>query len=545
MGKVKLFPTPEYTSKQPRDSVVPRVHGWRPVKEFIEKDMGVNTEREQVYFDKWDEGALRTIIQQQKKVTRTSKQLGLKRLYQVLIICDDFADQPELHRRTGDGALDTLFIRGRHMQISTWVSSQKLRLIRAAVRVNMQFICIWRLRNQLELEAVLEELSALLPKQELLQMYQEAMREPYSFWFIHYLKDKANMFYKRWEERFVLDGAAEPAEAAEPQQPVNGRLPVGGGQQAAGGGPIIESECSNIRCCSSSSQPNVHDPRLATLPTGWGQQGVSGESTASGLSRTPFRFRRNKPAMTTIYVDSRNRVSGSDSNFTFELPETLHMQTSAKMAVYKVRIADAFLSTDRGTHLYWIDVALGTLNTAELPVGAYTGARLAAWISSNFAAATYVEATNAIEVAYDSNRRILSDAELRDLFPNGPGYPQGASATRPQSNHLLGGSYLDGALQIFPWVSMNAYNEVYLRCRELGNAAHILGPLGTDIICKVIVDRGVGHVMKDQTDDGHFVELRGPITLRSLNFRLTDVNGNEVNTRGTSVSFAIFLDPEK
>ena len=52
--------------------------------------------------------------------------------------------------------------------------------------------------------------------------------------------------------------------------------------------------------------------------------------------------------MSTIYVDSRRRVSGSDSNFTFELPETLHMQSSAKMAVYKVRIADAFLSTDNG-----------------------------------------------------------------------------------------------------------------------------------------------------------------------------------------------------
>ena len=56
---------------------------------------------------------------------------------------------------------------------------------------------------------------------------------------------------------------------------------------------------------------------------------------------------------------------------------------------------------------------------------------------------------------------------------------------------------------------MNPYNEVYLRCRELGNAAHVLGPLGTDIICKVIIDKGVGHVMKDQTDDGHLVELRG------------------------------------
>ena len=202
------------------------------MKEFIEKEMGVNTEREQVYFDKWDESALRTIIEQQKKITRTSKQLGLKKLYQVLVVIDDFADQPELHRRTGDGALDTLFIRGRHMQISTWVSSQKLRLISAAVRVNMQFICIWRLRNQLELEAVLEELTALLPKQELLAMYQEATREPYSFWFIYYLMDKANMFYKRWEERFVVDGAAEPAEPAEPVK--NGRLPFGGGREAAG-----------------------------------------------------------------------------------------------------------------------------------------------------------------------------------------------------------------------------------------------------------------------------------------------------------------------
>ena len=155
--------------------------------------------------------------------------------------------------------------------------------------------------------------------------------------------------------------------------------------------------------------------------------------------------------MSTIYVDSRRRVSGSDSNFTFELPETLHMQSSAKMAVYKVRIADAFLSTDRGRNLYWIDQALGTLNSAQLPIGAYTGARLAAWISSNYSSATYVEAQNSIEVASDGNRRSLSHAELRDLFPNGPGYPQVAYATSPQSiNHLLKGSYIDGALQIFP-----------------------------------------------------------------------------------------------
>ena len=96
----------------------------------------MNTERERAYYDEWDEAALRDIIQRQRKITETSKKLEMKKLYQVLIICDDFADSPQLHKVYG--ALDTLFIRGRRLQISTWVSSQKLRLISAAVRVNQE-----------------------------------------------------------------------------------------------------------------------------------------------------------------------------------------------------------------------------------------------------------------------------------------------------------------------------------------------------------------------------------------------------------------------
>ena len=103
----------------------------------------MNTEREQTYWDEWDKAALRRIIQQQRKITEASKKLEMKKLYQVLVVIDD----PQLHKP--HGALDT----------HTWVSSQKLRLISAAVRVNMQFLCCWRLRNQHELDAD-EELSA-------------------------------------------------------------------------------------------------------------------------------------------------------------------------------------------------------------------------------------------------------------------------------------------------------------------------------------------------------------------------------------------------
>ena len=251
MGKIKVFPTPEYSSKQPHDPVVPRLpctgillgpsksgktvalismildqyrgcferiyifspsinvdDGWRPVKRYIEEEMRVNTDREQVYFENWDEAGLRHIIDQQRKVTQVSKEMRMKRLYQILILIDDFADSPHLHKRTGDAALDTLFVRGRHFQISTWVSTQKLRLVSNAVRVNAQFFCVWRLRNQLDLDSLLEELTALLPKRELEAIYEEAVREPYSFLYIYLLNARDQMFHVRFERLFQVGNAA-------------------------------------------------------------------------------------------------------------------------------------------------------------------------------------------------------------------------------------------------------------------------------------------------------------------------------------------------
>ena len=264
MGKIKVFKTPDYRIKQPRDPIVPRVpctgmllgpsksgktvalisllldqyrtasgesvwerlycfspsvfidDAWKPVIKFID----VNTQREKVLFDTWDEGALRTIIEQQRKITKTSKDMGLKKLYGVAVIVDDFSDQPELHKKNGEGALDTLLCRGRHLQISTILSCQKLRVVSNCIRVNLQFMCIWRLRNALEIQAVIEELSALLPKEELHAMYQEATREPYSFWFIYFLKPKSEMFYKRFEERFVIENGDHP-------EPSGGQAPRG------------------------------------------------------------------------------------------------------------------------------------------------------------------------------------------------------------------------------------------------------------------------------------------------------------------------------
>ncbi|CAE7604416.1 unnamed protein product [Symbiodinium pilosum] len=157
---------------------------WRPVKRYIEEVMKVPTDREQ--------------------------QLKMKQLYQILVVIDDHADSPALHKKTGDAALDTLFIRGRHFQISTIVSTQKLRL--NAVRVNSQFYMDWRLRNQLEKDSLLEELTALLPKRDLEAIYTR--RPSGSPTVSCTLNHRDAMFHVRFERMFQIGAAQEDGNRA-------------------------------------------------------------------------------------------------------------------------------------------------------------------------------------------------------------------------------------------------------------------------------------------------------------------------------------------
>ena len=162
-----------------------------------------------VFFTNWDTAALADIVETQKRVTEHSKKAKMKKLYVILIVCDDFADDPKVMHSsggasTGGSMLNTLFIRGRHMMISTLVSSQKLRLISPTIRVNVQFMLVWRLRNRMELQSLIEEISAVYPVKTLEEMYQMATDDPYSFWYILFTaKKKEDMFFLRFEQKMI------------------------------------------------------------------------------------------------------------------------------------------------------------------------------------------------------------------------------------------------------------------------------------------------------------------------------------------------------
>ncbi len=111
-------------------------------------------------------------------------------MFQILIIIDDFADDPQFTRQSK--LLHQLYIRGRHQFISTITSTQVYKAISPLVRKNMTHLFIYRLRTYSGLPAIIEEMSAVhTPKR-------------YSFLYINLMEnEKEKMFYIRFDKRLI------------------------------------------------------------------------------------------------------------------------------------------------------------------------------------------------------------------------------------------------------------------------------------------------------------------------------------------------------
>jgi hypothetical protein len=179
---------------------------WEPVRRYNSKVLGIDESKEQVMFNRWDEDALAEIMTRQAKMTKHMKDNRKKygnKLLSICIVIDDFADDNRLHK--ANGTLASIFTRGRHQGISCWVLSQKLTAVSLIARVNFRFLIVFRLRNLKELlDGVLHELSALHDVTTLRKMYDQCVAEPFGFWFINLMKQPEDMFYKGFDERFVL-----------------------------------------------------------------------------------------------------------------------------------------------------------------------------------------------------------------------------------------------------------------------------------------------------------------------------------------------------
>ena len=92
--------------------------------------------------------------------------------------------------------------------ISTITATQVYRAISPVVRKNITDLCIFRLRNQSDLDAVIEETSAIFDKAALLKFYKAATAEPYSLLYVKLTaKTTDDMFYESFSEPIIVTDA--------------------------------------------------------------------------------------------------------------------------------------------------------------------------------------------------------------------------------------------------------------------------------------------------------------------------------------------------
>ena len=160
-----------------------------PIKETQKQIKG-----EDLYFETFDEQALQTIINKHSRIIAKLKEEKEKDMYNICIVIDDFIDDKRISNNSK--ALNSLFIRGRHSFISTICLIQKYISVSPMIRLNVSALMIFKLKNMKDLQALLDETSALINKKRLLEIYDKAIEQKYNFLYINLMADNINeMFF--------------------------------------------------------------------------------------------------------------------------------------------------------------------------------------------------------------------------------------------------------------------------------------------------------------------------------------------------------------
>ena len=191
-----------------------RIYVWSPnihidsafdeLKAYSEKELGVDQEKEKTFFDNWSEGDVDAVIQRQHKLIQYMKAKKMKKLHPILIAIDDWADRPDVMHKAG-GIMTSLFIKGRHAGINTWICSQALKAVHPTARANFRFVVVWKLNDAKQRDALLESFSAIASLSVLREMYDTATAGKHDYWYIDLVADDGVAFYKGFDEKFVLE----------------------------------------------------------------------------------------------------------------------------------------------------------------------------------------------------------------------------------------------------------------------------------------------------------------------------------------------------
>lgn len=261
-----------------------------------------------------------------------------------------------------------------------------------------------------------------------------------------------------------------------------------------------------------------------------------------------------------IYIDSRFRTNGSvdSSNFRIDMPQSVQLPPRCSMHVDDIIIPHSFYTVEENVNnkLYFRvnDAAVLLDQIISLTPGNYTGATLAVELQSKLNTVyggsftvSYVATKGIISiviaapktfyflteedlkndtwgwsgVAYDFNNPLSANEMLGNM--------SGSSLLYTAAVHY-GSAFLD--LQ-------NGIHNIYIHSDNLSSYSTIGSRGENTIIKKVPITAGFGYLVIDNVVASHDYLSCDKLSFRSIQLRLTDAYGRNINLHGANWSCSI------
>ena len=254
-----------------------------------------------------------------------------------------------------------------------------------------------------------------------------------------------------------------------------------------------------------------------------------------------------------LFIDSRFRRDGTNSEFSFALPRPVEVNKPYRAMVDQVHIPHVWTTINTYNQAIYVEEILNAASNQRkiyLTIKQYTGDTLAVELEAQLNAGSFLPAS-AYSVSFDAEQGKLSiqmstqNATAR-LFPmsflleTGAGFFVDSSTgegvvANDSADHVIGLTHqtsvtsADGPVPL-EHVSMNPFHTLYLHCDYgMGTGEDAVGPLGNGTILRSLpVTTAYGSIMHDLSLNPHDYTLVNPGQLQTFKFRLADSLGRSV-----------------
>ena len=267
-----------------------------------------------------------------------------------------------------------------------------------------------------------------------------------------------------------------------------------------------------------------------------------------------------------VYIDSSYKVSGTPSDFTIDLPETVQLEDNMLCQIHEVSIPHSWYSINStNNNIYWRHqvippgvIAGITYRKVTIPEGNYTAVDLAQTIqiAINLLVDT-VDRPNTYSLSYNTstNKFTISSNYATVIFvllTDGEVAPLAGSFSDPvdinnlsSMNRVIGNTtpatdaYTNVAPYTSNFVDLVPFKSLYLHCNEISNYNQLTVAGNSSIVKKVNVTVPyLGVINDNELSSVDYIDVSGKM-LRRLNFRLTNNLNQVVNLNNVDISFTL------